>query len=818
MKITIFPRAESNPTQAKTLDASGSEFLDILADEGNPSKACHNDKDKIDSEGFVLASYQPGAESKALKNLAHDSHTEIFCYDIDSMTEDEIAEAFPLWVNYSAVIYSTYKHAAGRPRYRLLVELSEPVPNREKEPYRSLYLAAADELKITPDASTLDQARLFFAPQHKPENVDQVTRMRFEGAPLDIKKLAQAVKLSERGKGSTQPRLKAEDSFEAIKDRPSRQELSALCRKLRKSRNDRISKVGTVFDAILRGEAFAPAGSVHTTSMHFAFELTRHYPRIDSDWFADEYLSKSWEAMAYEGSSFEARLESWGKLVDTAIEKHRDHARETEENKERVQRAEKAPLTPEDVRAASDMGGRLVMSHKGAYYVYSARCRSYKGPYKPGEVAVAVRECLGGVPEVTETEFAKNGGRRLKGGTELCYEYGGTVDSVVYFAKRPPQAWDAENEAICMQAYKWCRYDAVYHEVADELLHAVAGEHYPLLEAYLSQFRNLDQPLPALSLVGPRGIWKSRICEILSMFWTTPLAASPGKASKIMRRFNEHLLENPVIWSDEKLATSEHGRAQPEEYRQSITDRTHQVEPKGVKNCTLISAVRHVISVNDDEKIFSSEVDADSVEATMERFLLLYPDPDLVAAVERKWYKTPEMARLRAGKSLLEHIRWIEENRAYESRGRLFVKPHTEAQVLLRARFADDTIQYIWQVALEALEAEQGASHKNQLQRLPLVCDEEGQLRMSPGRVHSLWSSSPVTSGIAIRKPSVQRIGRALEKAGFKVDKGERASRSKHKGWRVRHDTLKQFLKVSDYAGWSDLAEWCVKLGMEKPK
>jgi hypothetical protein len=456
------------------------------------------------------------------------------------------------------------------------------------------------------------------------------------------------------------------------------------------------------------------------------------------------------------------------------------------------------------------------MSYRAAYFVYDARCGAYKGPFKAAEVAIAVRDCLGGVPGVTETVITKTG-PALKSAVELNHEYGTTCETVMYFAKKtPPQ--DVLNGTIYLTAYKWIDWQPVYHTIADELLRALSGKHYELLEAYLTQFRNLDQPLPALTLVGPRKTWKSKICEILSRYWTTEHGASAGDATKIMVKFNDHLLKNPVIWSDEELAVTSYGKPQPEAYRKSITAKMHHVEPKGMQTVTLISAIRHMIAVNDDSKVFSSEVDADSIYATMERFLLLYTDADQITKFEEKWAGTAEIERLRTGETLLEHVRWIEQNRKYESQGRLFVIPHTEAQTLLRARFADDTLLYIWQLAFDALERETGFSNKGQFDRLPLMCDDKGHFRLSPKRVHEMWGESKITANAGVKKPTTQKIGTILTKAGFKFDRKERASKSKYEAWRVDHNTLKQFIEVSDSVTAEKLAYWAFLIGRVIPE
>jgi hypothetical protein len=781
MRVTLFDSAKSPP--GDSLEISGARFLDLISDiENAPSLLCKSKAEKLRGSGFACVQYREGATRKLLSELDRASETEVFVFDVDEMTLEEIAEALPTWSEYSSALYSTWKHTPEAPRFRLLVELSEPVPNFNKEPVLGLYLAAAAKLGVKFDPNTFDRARLSFGPQHSPGIEPE--RHRFEGKPLNIKELAPLAQ-TERA------REKGVESFDVTGDRPSRQEVKRLAAAWRRSRDERRSKLGSALEAALRGDAYAPSGSMHNTSINLAFELVREVPRLDGDWFGSEYLAGSWAAMGVEDGA----PDKWRTSVESARDKLEASRRADSEASSRFKVDGTSEELSEDALAGVEaMRGKLIVSYRRSYYVYNARCGSYKGPFAGTEVAVAVRDLLGGVPGVTELDWSK-GSPILKSAVALCHEYGCTCDNVIYYAKRPKVAWDESAEAVCIQAYKWIDWPAVRHTIAEELLEAMGGEHLDQLLVYLSKFRDLGQPLPALAMVGPRGTWKSRVCEVLSRFWTSPDSVNACKADKVMNRFNAGLLKNPIVWSDEALAVTWQNKPKPEAYRESITATSHQLEPKGIETVTLMSAVRHMISVNDDSKIFSSEVDADSVYATMERFLLVYTKAPALSAFEDKWRGTEELDRLRSGETLLEHVRWLEETVSARSEGRLFVVPHTDAEVLMRARFSDETLHYIWAICFEAIKHSETSAALNS--RLPLFV-EDGKLRISPARVSDLWSLSKKVEGSGVRKPTAQRIGRILSLAGFKRFKEERASKNKSGAWEVDEETLKRFIDVSD--------------------
>jgi hypothetical protein len=789
MRIHILHGATCTPQFGHVVDMSPSEFLDLIADVSQiQSQPCRTDADKLAGEGFVLAQYREGARSKHASQLAPDSATQIFCYDVDDISIEDLASALPTWAQHDVAIYSTFKHTSAAPRLRVLVALSRPVRSIKTE-YLPAYLAVAELLKISPDPSTLDGARLFFAPQHKPQHAGEVERHRFRGRPVDVDALdlKNVVALSSSG----------DVDFDAPGERPTKPELKKVAKNMRGSTRTRLQKTGAALEAILRGESFAGDGHRHNAQLQVAFELVRAFRRLDAAWFADKYLDGIWTDVW--GGDVDRHRADWIEAVESAQKKLR-------EDEEAATVDELPPMPPEAAARADKLRGKLVVSNRGTYYVYSPRCDLYKGPFSQAEVAIAVRDNLVGVGDVSELAWSRSG-PRIKSAIELNHEYGTTVEGVTYWPRKPPQAYDKSSDSICLQAYHWVKWEPVFHEIADDLLHTIAGDHYDQFEAYLTRFRDLDQPLPALTFVGPGATWKSKICELLSRFWGSSYAPSAGRAQKIMTRFNAHLLVNPVVWSDEKLAFENFGKPQPEAYRESITSKTQAIESKGVNGIiNLVSAVRHVISVNSEDKIFSNEIDADSVHATMERFLLLYTDTERVTALEQRWRGSEEMERLRSGELLCEHVVWLEKHRrdAHTSEGRLFIKPHTDAQVLLKARFGGELLNYIWSVVFRACEFELRDSAEelsaSARARLPLVC-LDGDLCVRSGRIHDLWVSSKAVAGAGINRPTIQKISKILTGAGF------RKNVSKTGRFVIDEDVLRQFLLVFDEEAPSTIIE-----------
>lgn len=807
MRITFLSGVRCTPDQGNVVDMDAEAFLDRIGDhERVQSVECADEAAKLAGDGFVLAQYQEGAKSKRLDQLAQGSATDVLCFDIDEQTADELRRAFPAWRRVNAAVYSTWKHTAAEPRLRLLVRLSRPVSNYSGDEFAQVYNAAAYALRVKFDKQTKDRARFFFGPQHKPGANGSAERHRFRGEVLDVDALLAAVKAGKIPIPTAGVGAGGGGDFDGLRRTPKAKDLTALAGRLVNRRDDRLQRVGAALEAVVAGKPFAPAGSIHSTMVQLAFELVRSIPLFDGDGFAEQFLEPCWAQMWPDDDTAPA-WGDWRKSVSSAELKIEDIRRKHAADTAPFRPVPGAELTDEDVLAARTVEGALVCEHRGAYYVWDARARHYRGPLKGTGLAAACRDYLIGIPGFNYLTFRENAPPTMKSGPKLVEEFGIALEVVHYWAQTPDSAFDPTEKAIHVPAFHWNDFPARYHQSADELLCAMAGPQYERLEAWLAKFRDLSQALPALTLVGLPGTWKSRVGQTLARFWGPHDAGSPCDASQVLNRFSGPLLSNPVIHSDERLALSETGRPLPEAYRRSITERVHAVERKGVDPVALHSATRHIITVNDLDRVFGGgEVDAASVEATVERFLVVQIDAPAVAVFEKRWERTAELDVLREGSTLLEHVRWLEENRPHASTCRLWVETGTDPEVLLQARFADDTLTTCMLIAVGALLNEAKMSQPGQLARMPLVCDEFGQLRMSPGRIVDLWPDSRLATGSGLRKPTSQRVGRMLTKAGFKIDPKERACDSRQWGaWALRHERLREFLHAEGSHTWSEI-------------
>lgn len=811
MRITLLSGVLCTPDRGTAVDIRAGEFLDELGtgQNGTPSLECLDEAAKKAGNGFVLAQYKPGATTKEQADLEPSSTTEILCYDIDTQTHAEVTAMWPRWAQCDAAVYSTWKHTAGEPRIRLLVRLSRPVANASGDEFPKLYHAVAHLLGVKFDASTKDRARFFFGPQHKPGMASASWRYRFEGDALPVDAILGALAAGRIPPAAvTAPVAAAAPGLLRLPEKSVLQGLAT--RWLRASVSETVA-MGATLEAVLARRAYAKKGGIHLAGRDLAFGLVRDVPLFDGEAFATQYLAPCWASMP--GSGDDVRLAQWLALVTSASAKLASKAGAASTAQANLYPTASAlGMDDEDVEAARGVGGALVNEHRGNYYAWDSVGRRYVGPLKATGLHAVLREGLQGLPGF---EFVSRGGQggkpTLKSGPQLVTEYGYTLQSVNYWAHPPTRVFDVESMAIHVPAYHWNEWAATRSQAADELLRALGGSQYPRLEAWLAKFTDLRQPLPALVLVGPRGVWKSRLAQILSRFWASRHVGQPCDATQVLGRFSRPLLTCPVIHSDEAMAKSEAGRAIPEVYRTSITSTMHQVEAKGVDPVSLNTATRHIISVNHLDQVFGGEIDAASAEATAERYLVVEIDGGAMAAFEQRWEPYYEgLTALREGTPVLEHVAWLASTSTYTGTCRLWVDTGTDLELALRARFSDECLTICLTIAIEALLAEPATSNPGQIARLPLVLDEAGQLRLSPARIVGMWSDSKVAAGSAVRKPTAQRVGQMLQKAGLKSDPKARASHSRQwKAWGVNHDTLRQFLHVEGTHDWSEIEQAC---------
>ena len=138
---------------------------------------------KKDGSGWIAAE-MPDGPRKSEKVLS----VSLLVFDIDNqddtITDIDLRKRV-LSSGYKAIIHSTYSHTPDNPRFRLILDISEPI---SPENHKALLLHVAQNLDISDciDKVCLDRARYFYLPRCPKERLKDYIFWSSDGKPVDV--------------------------------------------------------------------------------------------------------------------------------------------------------------------------------------------------------------------------------------------------------------------------------------------------------------------------------------------------------------------------------------------------------------------------------------------------------------------------------------------------------------------------------------------------------------------------------------------------------------------------------------------------------
>jgi hypothetical protein len=209
----------------------------------------------------------------------------------------------------------------------------------------------------------------------------------------------------------------------------------------------------------------------------------------------------------------------------------------------------------------------------------------------------------------------------------------------------------------------------LYNDRIETWLRALAGDRAGLLLDWLATFPRLDEPTPALILIGARKAGKNLLAEGAARLWKHGV---PTPFESTTADFNEALQQCPLLFADEKLPVDGKGRSKLDEHiRQLVTARTHAINRKYKPVVTAHGCVRIIVATNHQRFAFSN-MNEESKAALSERILHVDVSDAARAYLEslggraatREWVE---------GDALARHILWLAETRDVRPGSRLLV-------------------------------------------------------------------------------------------------------------------------------------------------
>ena len=147
-----------------------------------------------DGPGWVAAEI-PDGPRKSERVLS----VSLLVFDIDNkdhtIIDIDLQERI-LSNGYRAAIHSTYNHTPDKPRFRLILDISEPIC---PENHKALLLNVAQDMGISDfvDKACVDSARYFYLPRCPKERVKDYIFWSFDGQPVDVSAYLDLISISD---------------------------------------------------------------------------------------------------------------------------------------------------------------------------------------------------------------------------------------------------------------------------------------------------------------------------------------------------------------------------------------------------------------------------------------------------------------------------------------------------------------------------------------------------------------------------------------------------------------------------------------------
>jgi len=276
---------------------------------------------------------------------------------------------------------------------------------------------------------------------------------------------------------------------------------------------------------------------------------------------------------------------------------------------------------------------------------------------------------------------------------QLLHTFGTHVDEVVLdLGAERPRLEENQERGRRLILPVGCRMTAKpkFHADVAEWLQLLGGDDPEGLLDWLHWSLQLDQPLCALYLCGPKGAGKGMIVQALAAFWSGQFV----KFDEAVSRFNGRLRDSPVIWLDETSESTNTG-----EFRSLVGNATHSVERKFMDSETLQGHIRMLIMANNDNALSLDDVKTvHDVEAVTQRvrfirvpeaasqYLKDLGGSDYTRKLGEEWVSRKDGTPGKIG----EHIAWLHQNHAPVSKGNRFCVEGIPTSWHYRALYSGD--------------------------------------------------------------------------------------------------------------------------------
>ena len=652
---------------------------------------------------------------------------EALAVDLDSATEDEVAEIMRVLSVYEFVAWTTHKHGAdvakGKPRLRIVLPLESSYP---PEDHPTVWYRLNALISYFNDPSTKNINRIHYLPTTYDLSVAETFHnpgpwLRIEDLPvMDAQETVDTV-------GTPSP----PSEFRDVDIEELRATFIGRVRKL--PREDTRKKP---LLAMLTGKDFSVNGKGHKVLVS-CINYLAGYERLTEGQFT---------ALFGESINTRAKQSTSPETLDAVF---RDYTTRWEEKYlERRQNAvaRQSHLTgttqysTEDFKrigqvqglaTAEELRERWILQHGVSAWFLDGEGH-YQGPYQKDDHFLALRKYLGPAVNLL-TPGTQNSPPRLKPYMEVAVEHGTLIEEVRADLALQHSSLVLENDrAILHYAVNPMRTDLTphYDPEIDDWLKRMCGPVYTKVIDWLSVYMDLTKFLCAIYIAGPQGCGKSLFAQGVSKLWTH---GPPTELTKVLGQFNAGLRRCPILFGDENIQVR--GLQVTAEIRKILGNPARSLEIKYQNPVDLTGQCRVVLAANNDGMLRDDQLKTpDDVEAIALRFLFIQPSPEATQFLR----DLPEETKERWGEEgIARHALWLQQNHTIKNRGQRFVVEGDVSTMTTGLVLAEDVPNFVCESLVRYLQAPDKVDVLTPHQ----ILKKSGVLYATSRGVRSAWES-----------------------------------------------------------------------------
>ncbi len=771
--------------------------------------------DKLNARTFMPVSLvaspklnNNGVVEKTLQNVAS---VNALALDLDAVTEDQILAVLKddlagfRWAAHTTFSHPEEIRTSGKQRWRVWVELSEPVAAARWVAFREKLDAQLSVVVDRPgEQNTKNPNRLMFAPCVAPgeegqfEVLDWRDFPQLESAdPLDVRALdaMQAPSLSTAVTPDTTWTDPADEPID-------RDDIRTLAVRYAKRNGEWDKKVSRWLKRILKGDAYVTEHS-HEPTMDLARVLADELPHVRAEALAEMVAPSLAVMQALHGSDetvagFTEKVKSWRKKRAADKTRMSTVAIPGLGSPTTASKQGESFASPFVVGAPGEEGSSPAplkditapwIVQKDNSFFFRQPDGFYSPQYSAVEAETVVDDKLAGWSPVVTSDFTEKGDLRRVPFKVIARDAAIVASALVY---KPGEHtyWDAETQTMVMSCCKLNpKLTATYNPAVEAWMRGIFGADAESALDWFAIYPQQKYTSRALLLVGAKGIGKTLIIKSLASVY----GVATGLDIEHVQDWNQALLKCPLVQSDERTKVS------MSDLRKLVGGVEPVIQQKFKDSIQAQIRPRVVLGSNDLE-VFSSDkgLNADSLAATGERFLAirLTACKELLpkeAADRESWWQ----------KEIPEMVLWLAANRKVSfAEGERFAGQPGGFDVTVAVAVSSES-----SATLCAIAAQHLADRQKLAKFIPndLSFVKEGVLHITYAFLRSKWEAY---TGQPATHKELKSALHAVAKDNESVVRG-RDSRKRF--WRLDPAKLARFVADTGDYGEEDVQDWLAK-------